>query len=132
MTNEGASKQLGRLDKQLRRMEDRLAPPKQTEAERRRVQDLMAALNAGRRRAANASRARRGLEPLPEPLPLPELQPYMPSPRRTITIHDLMANLNEGRARCAAEKKKRDAEAERVKREAEAKSQGRDPNDLRE
>jgi hypothetical protein len=124
MTNEGFSRQFSRLDKQLRRLEVRLAPPKQTEAERHRLACLWADMEAGRKRA-NACRVRDGLEPYPEP------PPFVPSDRE-FTIHDLMASLNEGRARCAANQRKVEAEAERVKCEAEAQSQGSAPNELPE
>jgi hypothetical protein len=101
-----------------------MAPPKQTEAERRHLEVQMEGLKAARQRAAD-SRASRGLEPYPE------RPPHVRS-GRDITVHDLMANLNAGRDRCAAEKRKRDAGAESAQREAEAQSQVLDSNDLRE
>jgi hypothetical protein len=117
MMNEGFGRQLGRMDKQLRRLEDRLAPPKQTEAERRHEESLMEDLKAARRRVAE-NRASRGLEPHPES------PPFVYPPGHKLTVHDLMANINVGRDQCAAAKKKRDAEAERTKREAEGQKSG--------
>lgn len=102
-----------------------MAPPKQTEAERRHLEVQMEGLKAARQRAAD-SRASRGLEPYPEwtfVLP-PWIKPG--------SIEATIAILHEGRARCAAAQRKREAEAESAKREAEAQSQGPDPNDLLE
>jgi hypothetical protein len=114
MTNEGFSRQLGRLDKQLRRLEDHLAPPKQTEADRR----LFERIEVGRKRAAER-RASRGLAPLPE------RPPWVTPPGMTRgSIEELMAIIHAGRTRAAAEQKEREAEAERVKREAEAQTPG--------
>jgi hypothetical protein len=109
MTNEALSRRLGRLDKQLGRLVDCLAPPKKTEADRRRCEDLLAA----EQRAAE-SLARRGLAPLPE-----ELLMVRP-PGKEYTIHDLIVDINKGRNRVAAEKQKRDAEATRIECQAEA------------
>src|SRR5260370_332425 len=114
MTNEGFNRQLGRLDKQLRRLEDHLAPRKQTETDRR----FLERIEAGRRRVAG-DRASRGLAPHPEP------PPYVCPPWiKPGSIEMTIAILHEGRARAAAEQEKREAEAERVKRAAEAQTPG--------
>ena len=114
MTSEGFSRRLGRLDKQLRRLEDRSAPRKQTEADRR----LFERIEVGRKRAAER-RASRGLPPLPERPPI-----VRPPGMRHGSIEEIMAIINCGRTRAAAEQKEREAEAERVKREAEAQTPG--------
>jgi hypothetical protein len=111
MTNGAFSSRLCRLDKQLRRLEDRLAPPKQSEADRLFLESLAVA-NA----RVNAWRVSRGQEPYPE------TKPRVYPPGHKITTFDLMAILNEGRDRVAAAKKERDAERETAKRDAEART----------
>src|SRR5260370_37982086 len=99
MINEGFSRQLGRLDKQLRRMEDLLAPPKQSEFSRR----LLERIEAGKRRAAEY-REREGLGPPPEPAPL-----VRPPRVRPGSLEEIPARINSGSTRGAREERKHDA-----------------------
>src|SRR5689334_11701786 len=107
--NEGLSRRLGRLDKQLRRLEDRLAPPKQSEAVRLLFEDLEVS-----RARVNAARVSEGQEPLPD------RPPTVYPPGHRFTVYDVMAELHEGRARVAAAKRKRDAEGQETTLHAEA------------
>jgi hypothetical protein len=107
MNNGSLSSRLGRLDKQLRRLEDRLAPPKQSEKLRLQLEDLRKASEK-----AAEFRAKRGMEPYPD-IPGPVFPPG-----HKLTIHDTIAILNSGRDWVASQKKKRDAE--KAKRNAEA------------
>ena len=102
MTKEGFSRQFGRMDKQLHRLEDRLVPPKETEA----VRHLRERIEEGRQ-MANMERASRGLAPLPEP---PEW--VTPLEMRRGSIEEHMAIINAGRTRSADEQEKREAEVQ--------------------
>jgi hypothetical protein len=105
MTNDVFSRRLLRMDKQLRRVEERLAPPKLSEAARRWIKRF-----EDGRKYAEKYRVIHGLEPMPKRIPYiePEWLKLRSPLERTV------ARLNVKRDRLAAEKKKRDAEAQKL------------------
>src|SRR5665811_840243 len=100
MTNEGFSRQLLCMNRQLRRLDDRLAPPKQTEASR-----LRAEWDREQVKLIEARRIRRGGEPSP-------FLPWVEPPGQKLTeLETIKAILREPAKQISAQKKRCVAEA---------------------